>query len=124
MAALDPSNPPDTAEQALTEATDAPGDILTETPARVPEKADRYIPFSDTYRPYIPTNGLKAPSEWGKPSYILEGARRYPGIAPGPYMPQMRDVRQLNQRNAGFFIKNGSVPSSTYAGQMLLHNDK
>lgn len=45
--------------------------------------------------PYIPSRNDRPPSQWGTDDFALAGARNYPGMAPGPYMPQARDLAPL-----------------------------
>jgi hypothetical protein len=91
---------------------------------RNPQSLNNEMPITPYYQPYMFTQGRKHHSEWDKPTYILEGARRYPGIAPGPWMPQIEDVRHVNRTNANFFMRNGSILTQLLAGKLLYHNDR
>lgn len=57
--------------------------------------------------PYIPASPRPA-NQWGKPDYILEGARNFPGVSPGPFMPQGHDVQQLMRQVLGGLGRFGS----------------
>lgn len=87
-------------------------------------KDARPLPIPDNPEPYIHTRGLKSPREWVEDDHILAGAKRWPGVAPGPWMPQLSDVRDLNRRNAEFFVRNGSEPQKELAAKMLHHNNE
>jgi hypothetical protein len=54
-------------------------------PAQPQRRGEPFIP-SLTNRPY---------SEWGKPDFALQGAQNYPGVSPGPFMPQVSDLPGL-----------------------------
>jgi hypothetical protein len=82
------------------------------------------LPLGPFNEPYIPRSGPVDPTQWGMPDYILQGAQRYPGIAPGPYMPQKRDMRGLLSNASLYFSKNGSNPMMGLAGTMGMWNDK
>jgi hypothetical protein len=88
------------------------------------KEIEKPLPIPDQPMPYMSSRGKKSPSEWGTPDYILTGARRYPGLAPGPWMPQLSDVRDLVKRNALFFAQNGSRPTQKIAASMFGHSDK
>lgn len=47
------------------------------------------------YEPYIPSRADRPYHQWGSDDFAMAGARNYPGIAPGPYMPQARDLAGL-----------------------------
>jgi hypothetical protein len=47
------------------------------------------------------------------------GGRKYPGVAPGPWMPQQGDVNNIMQRSGGFFSRFGSLPVQQLAAQMM-----
>lgn len=49
----------------------------------------------ESYEPYIPSRADRPYHQWGTPDFALQGAMGYPGIAPGPLMPQMRDIAGL-----------------------------
>jgi hypothetical protein len=88
------------------------------------DEPEKPMPIYDRPMPYMSSRGSKGPNEWGKPDYILYGARKYPGLAPSPWMPQLSDVRELVKRNAHFFVENGSRPSQNHAASMFGHSDK
>lgn len=68
--------------------------------------------------PYIRRFGRRHHSEWGQPDYIIEGARRYPGVAPGPWMPQADEINRLIYQVGSQLMMNGSNPVAQLAGQM------
>jgi hypothetical protein len=45
--------------------------------------------------PYIPSRTDRPYSQWGDPDFALAGARKYPGLSPGPFMPQVNDFPGL-----------------------------
>jgi hypothetical protein len=45
--------------------------------------------------PYIPSRTDRPYSQWGDPDFALAGARKYPGLSPGPFMPQINDFPAL-----------------------------
>lgn len=112
----------------LPEDPDLPGpdpDPAPPDPERIGSgRPNRSLPVPDFRQPYMPRTGLSAPHEWGLPDYILEGARRYPGLSPGPWMPQASDSRQLMMQTGMFFAQNGSIPNQLLAGQMLRNSDQ
>ena len=61
--------------------------------ATQPQVPQNYIPY-----PYHRSMG-----EMGKPDFILQGAMNFPGVSPGPYMPQPRDTLGI-VRNSGLFL--------------------
>jgi len=66
----------------------------------------------------MPLPGRRDPREWGRPDFILQGARRYPGMAPGPWMPQQDDIAGLIQSVGGWLTQNGSDSVASMAGQL------
>jgi hypothetical protein len=44
--------------------------------------------------PYIRSQA-RGPGQWGQPDEILQGAMAYPGVSPGPFMPQSREMPSL-----------------------------
>lgn len=68
--------------------------------------------------PYIRRNGQRHHSEWGQPDFIMRGAQNYPGVAPGPWMPQISDVNRLVWEATQGLMQNGSVPVAKLAGLM------
>lgn len=57
--------------------------------------------------PYI-QSWPRPPNQWGRPDDILTSARNYPGVSPGPFMPQGSDVRGLLQQVLGGLGRIGS----------------
>src|SRR5215471_8352506 len=45
--------------------------------------------------PFIPSRNDRPYSQWGTPDFALAGAMKYPGVSPGPFMPQMNDFPGL-----------------------------
>jgi hypothetical protein len=68
--------------------------------------------------PYVLASGRRHHSMWGQPDFILQGARRYPGVAPGPWMPQLGDVNRIVWNATKYLMQNGSVPVQQMAGLM------
>lgn len=115
------------AGQLPTDPQQPPADPNPDPPlpdALEPEDRPQRMPIPGWSQPYLRTTGRKSPAEWGNPDYILQGARQYPGIAPGPWMPQTGDVRNIVRQTGMFFAQNGSIPNQLLAGQMLAFNDR
>lgn len=64
-------------------------------------------PPNGSREPYIAASPRPA-TQWGKPDFVLEGARKFPGLSPGPFMPQGQDVQQLMRQVLGGLGKIGS----------------
>jgi hypothetical protein len=45
--------------------------------------------------PYIPSLSNRPHTQWGEPDFAWRGAMNYPGVAPGPFMPQANDFPAL-----------------------------
>jgi hypothetical protein len=44
---------------------------------------------------YIPSMRNRPYSQWGDPDFAMQGAQNYPGMSPGPFMPQISDFPGL-----------------------------
>jgi hypothetical protein len=44
---------------------------------------------------YIPSMRNRPYSQWGDPDFAMQGAQNYPGMSPGPFMPQISDLPGL-----------------------------
>lgn len=82
------------------------------------------LAVAPTPEPYIFPHGLSAPDQWARDSYRVETIRNYPGVAPGPWAPQIDEARELVRRNAAYFIQNGSRQQALSAARMVAYNDK
>jgi hypothetical protein len=45
--------------------------------------------------PFVPSRNDRPYSQWGTPDFALAGAQNYPGVSPGPMMPQANDFPGL-----------------------------
>lgn len=70
-----------------------------------PPTADRAPPRQE---PYIPSRRDTRPNAWGRPDLVEQGAVRYPGLLPGPFMPQPHEWRGVMQGSAQFLGNLGS----------------
>jgi hypothetical protein len=68
---------------------------------------------------FIPRSSQRSPGEWGRPDYILNSAKNYPGVVPGPFMPQVGDATALIQKAGQAFAQLGSPGSAYYAIAMM-----
>lgn len=75
------------------------------------------------YEPYMPA-ARRQPSDWGKDDHILEGARKFPRMSPGPFMPQARDIRTLLQQVLGGLGRVGSPNIAALAMSGMRLNGK
>lgn len=57
--------------------------------------ADPGATNAEPYEPFIPSRADRPYNQWGTDDFAMAGAQNYPGIAPGPLMPQMRDIAGL-----------------------------
>lgn len=48
-----------------------------------------------TGEPYMPTQPNMDHTQWGQGDFVLQGARAYPGVSPGPWMPQGNEIPGL-----------------------------
>jgi hypothetical protein len=78
-------------------------------PSETPPEAKRAPPRQD---PYIPSSRDTRPNAWGRPDLAEQGAVRYPGLLPGPYMPQPHEWRGVMQGSTRFL---GNLGSGTVA---------
>jgi hypothetical protein len=67
-----------------------PSPQLLDAPPRSPPQPQQPRP-----EPYIPSRTDRPYSQWGDPDFALTGARKYPGLSPGPFMPQTHDFPAL-----------------------------
>jgi hypothetical protein len=102
--------------------------MIGEAGPRIPvpqqREPDPPFTFEDSDAPYMPTTGFKGHTEWGKPSTVLQAAAQFPGLSPSPWMPQIHHVSDIIKKNSNYFIKNGSLLSRLYAGQMAMYRAK
>lgn len=95
------SSPLDSSDSSS--AVSAPrGDAIENPPYKGPDtiknppyKGPDAIENPPSSEPFIPSRSDRPYHQWGKPDFSLQGAFGYPGIAPGPLMPQIRDLAGL-----------------------------
>ncbi|HEX3523937.1 MAG TPA: hypothetical protein VHT52_17855 [Stellaceae bacterium] len=85
------------------------------------DQSDAFPPAQGPPQPYMFSNRDWSLKQLGRPEedFINEGAKRYPGIAPGPWMPQQHDANAVLQNTAGFLSRNGSLPVQRLMGKMM-----
>lgn len=74
---------------------------------------------------YVASQRDRPPREWGDPDWALKGAENYPGVAPGPYMPQGADMWGLIHsisdglgQGGSNSVANSARPMGMYAQNM------
>lgn len=74
----------------------------------------RQNPTNAKPQDYIAGQPREDSSQWGKPDHILEGARNYPGVTPGPFMPygaaQLAQVFHQSAAGLANFGSSGIAP--------------
>lgn len=68
---------------------------LPAPPTPQPQQPPQPQQAPQPYEPYIPSRADRPYHQWGTDDWIMQGARRTPGMYPGPYMPQARDLAGL-----------------------------
>lgn len=80
---------------------------------------EREDPVNMRPQDYIAAEPREDHTQWGKPDHILEGARNYPGVTPGPFMPfgQAQMAQVFHQSAAGLanFGSSGISPMGAAA---------
>ena len=121
-----PAQPPQgDAAQFLNELT--PRALSAEAPPtpqdrepRIPPAPDQQWPPTFQRRPptYYPSMANRPPGEWGKDHFTLTGARNYPGVAPGPFVPQPWEIPGIYQGLGNMLSRWGSGYVGPMAGMM------
>ena len=62
--------------------------------------------------PYMRPRGPIHSGAWGRPDYALQGAARYPGMVPGPFMPQPHEWPGILNQSSQFL---GNLSSGVIA---------
>jgi hypothetical protein len=91
-------------------------------PDALPDRFWGGLPIQQPHGPlqrFVQIGTRRGPGAWGQPDFILGGARRYPGLAPGPWMPQPFEFDQIVQNVGGYFRQNGSVPVQQFSFDMM-----
>jgi hypothetical protein len=74
------------------------------------------------YPTYYPSMANRPPSEWGSDHFTLTGGMRYPGVAPGPFMPQPWELPGIYQNLGMQLSRWGSGYVGPFAGRMSAYS--
>jgi hypothetical protein len=108
----------------------APAPRPDQGPSAAPPDAGSWSPPGATPPSFIPQSRNpgqqryfnvtpdRQPAEWGKPNWVLDGMKRYDGIASGPWAPQPHDVNNLVYQISHSLQQGGSMNVAALAASM------
>jgi hypothetical protein len=116
--------------QPFSPAPDARAPRPDQGPSAAPPDAGSWAPPGVTPPAFVPQSRNpgqqryfnvtpdRQPAEWGKPNWVLDGMKRYDGIASGPWAPQPHDVNNLVYQISHSLQQGGSMNVSALAASM------
>jgi hypothetical protein len=93
--AVDDPGPPQPGPQPVDRRFGYHQQLESEPSPQLLDAPPRSPPPQPKPEPYIPSRTDRPYSQWGDPDFALAGARKYPGLSPGPFMPQINDFPAL-----------------------------